>query len=192
MQEHRAPKNCRVDHPAARANGEAGGFAEGSTVLEGLVQLLLERSGGVGRDLLRQRGEFLGLGGQGLILLAHVLALQSDGFAHGAGGGEGLDIFHRSGGVGLIGLHRLGGERLQALAGGREGVFDRADRFGGGLMWCWVMVTAWITVLGLVYLLRFLHGRWRTMRVIEPELFEEEEELEPPVEPEEVCAAETV
>ncbi len=67
------------------------------------------------------------------------------------------------------------------------------DRFGGGLMWCWGMVTAWITVLGLVYLLRFLHGHWRTMRVIEPELFEEEEdEVKPPGEPEEACAAETV
>jgi MATE family multidrug resistance protein len=35
--------------------------------------------------------------------------------------------------------------------------------------WWWVM-TAWIFTLGMVYLLRFIHGAWRTMRVIEPEL----------------------
>lgn len=35
--------------------------------------------------------------------------------------------------------------------------------------WWWVM-TGWIILLAAVYLARFLHGRWRTMRVIEPEL----------------------
>ena len=39
-----------------------------------------------------------------------------------------------------------------------------------GLMWCWVVITFWVCSLGLIYLSRFLHGRWRTMRVIEPEL----------------------
>ena len=38
---------------------------------------------------------------------------------------------------------------------------------GGGLLWCWVVVTVWICVLGLIYGGRFLQGRWRQMRVIE-------------------------
>ena len=33
---------------------------------------------------------------------------------------------------------------------------------------CWALVTVWVWILGLVYLLRFLQGRWREMRVIEP------------------------
>jgi MATE family multidrug resistance protein len=37
-----------------------------------------------------------------------------------------------------------------------------------GLCGCWTAVTVWICTLGVVYLLRFLQGRWRTMRVIEP------------------------
>ena len=40
---------------------------------------------------------------------------------------------------------------------------------GWGLIWCWTVITAWICVLGLVYWGRFLQGRWRQMRVIEPE-----------------------
>ena len=52
-------------------------------------------------------------------------------------------------------------------------------------------MTTWISLLGFVYLLRYLQGRWRTMRVIEPEVFEEDE-IEPPGEPEEICAAEGV
>lgn len=39
-----------------------------------------------------------------------------------------------------------------------------------GLIWCWIVITAWICVMSLVYCARFLHGRWRHMRVIEPEL----------------------
>jgi MATE family multidrug resistance protein len=35
--------------------------------------------------------------------------------------------------------------------------------------WWWVL-TGWIFTLGMVYLLRFLHGAWRTMRVIEPDV----------------------
>jgi MATE family multidrug resistance protein len=35
--------------------------------------------------------------------------------------------------------------------------------------WWWVL-TAWIFVLGSVYMLRFLGGKWKAMRVIEPEL----------------------
>ena len=46
--------------------------------------------------------------------------------------------------------------------------------FGWGLIWCWVVITAWIWALGLTFFARFLHGRWRTMRVIEPEIEAEE------------------
>jgi MATE family multidrug resistance protein len=38
--------------------------------------------------------------------------------------------------------------------------------FGAGLIWCWTTLTAWISALGIIYLARFLQGRWRTMRVI--------------------------
>ncbi|MBN1395693.1 MAG: MATE family efflux transporter [Pirellulales bacterium] len=41
---------------------------------------------------------------------------------------------------------------------------------GGGLIWCWVIATAWVSSVGLLYMARFLHGKWRHMRVIEPEL----------------------
>ena len=40
--------------------------------------------------------------------------------------------------------------------------------FGLGLLWCWVVITLWICSLGLIYLARFLQGRWQHMRVIEP------------------------
>ncbi|MBN2477417.1 MAG: MATE family efflux transporter [Pirellulales bacterium] len=43
-------------------------------------------------------------------------------------------------------------------------------RLGLGLIWCWLVITAWICALGVIYLVRFLQGRWRQMRVIEPEL----------------------
>jgi MATE family multidrug resistance protein len=39
--------------------------------------------------------------------------------------------------------------------------------FGWSLIWCWVVITAWICALGLIFLKRFLKGRWQTMRVIE-------------------------
>jgi MATE family multidrug resistance protein len=41
------------------------------------------------------------------------------------------------------------------------------------LGWWWVM-TFWIFALGMIYLARFLQGRWKSMRVIEPELEEVE------------------
>ena len=41
-----------------------------------------------------------------------------------------------------------------------------------GLLPCWVVVTIWVSTLGLVFGARFLQGRWRDMRVIEPELVE--------------------
>ena len=40
---------------------------------------------------------------------------------------------------------------------------------GGGLLWCWVVLTAWTCGLGVIYLARYTQGRWREMRVIEPE-----------------------
>ena len=43
------------------------------------------------------------------------------------------------------------------------------SRQGWGLLWCWAVITAWVCSLGLIYLGRFLQGRWRQMRVIEPE-----------------------
>ncbi|MCH8922650.1 MAG: MATE family efflux transporter [Planctomycetes bacterium] len=62
------------------------------------------------------------------------------------------------------------------------------------LLWCWVVLTAWIVSLGLIYFARFLQGRWRTMRVIEPELvavaLAESVETEP-TEDEELAATET-
>ena len=39
-----------------------------------------------------------------------------------------------------------------------------------GLFPCWMIVTVWVCVLGLVFCGRFLQGRWRHMRVIEAEL----------------------
>ena len=54
--------------------------------------------------------------------------------------------------------------------------------FGGGLLWCWTAITAWICSLGLVFLARFLQGRWRRMRVIEPEA-DEPAAVQPPVPP---------
>jgi len=38
-----------------------------------------------------------------------------------------------------------------------------------GLIGWWYAVTGWICLLGVIYLGRFLQGRWRTMRVIETE-----------------------
>ena len=42
--------------------------------------------------------------------------------------------------------------------------------FGQGLLWCWTLITLWVCSAGVIYLARFLHGKWRTMRVIEPEI----------------------
>ena len=42
--------------------------------------------------------------------------------------------------------------------------------FGRGLYWCWTLLTLWVCSAGLIYFARFLQGKWRTMRVIEPEV----------------------
>ncbi|MEM8865159.1 MAG: MATE family efflux transporter [Planctomycetota bacterium] len=36
-----------------------------------------------------------------------------------------------------------------------------------GVYGCWTVVTLWVCVGGVIFLLRFLQGKWRTMRVIE-------------------------
>ncbi len=42
--------------------------------------------------------------------------------------------------------------------------------FHWGVYGWWYVMTGWICAMAVVYLLRFLHGGWRAMRVIEPEL----------------------
>lgn len=50
--------------------------------------------------------------------------------------------------------------------------FVSSGRVEQGLMYCWWVVTAWICTLGVIYFGRFLQGKWRDMRVIEPEAAE--------------------
>ncbi|VBB43150.1 MATE efflux family protein (modular protein) [uncultured Desulfatiglans sp.] len=40
---------------------------------------------------------------------------------------------------------------------------------GRGIMAAWILATLYVTSLGIVFLLRFLQGKWKTMRVIESE-----------------------
>ena len=37
-----------------------------------------------------------------------------------------------------------------------------------GIYWGWAFVTTYIIVLGVVFFFRFLRGKWKSMRVIEP------------------------
>ncbi len=37
------------------------------------------------------------------------------------------------------------------------------------IYWWWYCLTGWILGLSAAYLWRFLHGKWRTMSVIEPD-----------------------
>lgn len=39
--------------------------------------------------------------------------------------------------------------------------------FGAGLVWCWSAVTIGACLLGIIFLTRFVQGKWRYMRVIE-------------------------
>lgn len=41
---------------------------------------------------------------------------------------------------------------------------------GWGLKWCWLALTVWVCLLALAYFGRFLQGRWKSMRVIEPDV----------------------
>jgi MATE family multidrug resistance protein len=38
---------------------------------------------------------------------------------------------------------------------------------GHGIMTCWVFASAYVIILGFVFLFRFLNGKWKDMRVIE-------------------------
>jgi len=46
--------------------------------------------------------------------------------------------------------------------------------FDWGIYGWWYVMTAWIFSMAFIYLLRFLQGKWRTMRVIEPEFVAKE------------------
>jgi len=41
---------------------------------------------------------------------------------------------------------------------------------GFGLLWCWGVLTAWVAALSVAFLIRFLQGHWKSLRVIEPEV----------------------
>ena len=38
-----------------------------------------------------------------------------------------------------------------------------------GIYGCWLLVTSWVCGMGVIFLFRFLQGKWRSMRVIETE-----------------------
>jgi len=42
-----------------------------------------------------------------------------------------------------------------------------AVEYGWGLYWAWAFASAYIAVLALIFLARFVYGKWKTMRVIE-------------------------
>ena len=46
-----------------------------------------------------------------------------------------------------------------------------------GLWAFWLVVTCWILLLGAIFLARFLGGKWRSMRVIEPDVVAVEDEM---------------
>ena len=37
---------------------------------------------------------------------------------------------------------------------------------------CWITVSVWVSAMGVIFLLRFLGGKWRSMRVIEPHVLD--------------------
>jgi len=41
-----------------------------------------------------------------------------------------------------------------------------------GLYWCWIVLTLWVLVTGIIFFIRFRQGHWKKMRVIEKELFQ--------------------
>ena len=36
-----------------------------------------------------------------------------------------------------------------------------------GVLSCWALVTVWVCVFGMIFLVRFMQGRWKSLRVIE-------------------------
>ena len=42
--------------------------------------------------------------------------------------------------------------------------------YGLGLYGCWTIMTIWICLFAMIFIVRFWSGRWKTKRVIEPEL----------------------
>lgn len=42
------------------------------------------------------------------------------------------------------------------------------EHWGAGLVGCWCIIASWIGGMGILYFFRFIGGKWRTMRVIEP------------------------
>ncbi|MCL2305191.1 MAG: MATE family efflux transporter [Planctomycetaceae bacterium] len=44
--------------------------------------------------------------------------------------------------------------------------------FGLGLYWCWIVLTLWVLLTGVIFFARFWQGHWKTMRVIEKEFWQ--------------------
>lgn len=42
------------------------------------------------------------------------------------------------------------------------------EYWGAGLVGCWCIIASWIGGMGILYFFRFMGGKWRKMRVIEP------------------------
>ena len=64
---------------------------------------------------------------------------------------------------------------ILAIAGGRLAQQQYEwNRSGFSLYGWWWVLTGWIFALSVVYLLRFVQGKWQAMRVIEPEIAEVE------------------
>jgi MATE family multidrug resistance protein len=40
-------------------------------------------------------------------------------------------------------------------------------KLGMGLDICWVLITAWVCILGIIFFFRFRGGKWKKMRVID-------------------------
>ncbi len=62
---------------------------------------------------------------------------------------------------------------------------------GGRLMFAWSALLLWILAMGVVYGARFVQGRWKTMRVIEPQVIDGLDDDDGPQESQVLLAAET-
>src|SRR5262245_62782012 len=94
----------------------------------------LDRLGGLGRDLLAELGELLGLRGVGLELLAGMRGPQLQRFGGRLHAEQLLGEVERSGGVGLEELHHLGGVGAGALVSAGEHGLDGAVMGFGGVL----------------------------------------------------------